>query len=155
MTLPGASLPAWEAWKPSSWPASRAGSTVSEVYVPTLCAFGSWRLSVEFRLVAARRAVLFCGQFIFGCGFAALSISRFAPFPILARFLRSRASCGLYPGSRSFGEDRGTPEKKLKKTCETTKVWYSAEVRACSLTCCRPRGRDFPEPATGKRRRDA
>jgi len=27
--------------------------------------------------------------------------------------------------------------------------------RACSLTFCGPRGRDFPEPATGKRQRDA
>ena len=33
-------------------------------------------------------------------------------------------------------------------------MWYSAQVRACSLTCCRPRGRDFPGPATGNRRRD-
>jgi hypothetical protein len=30
-------------------------------------------------------------------------------------------------------------------------VWRS---RACSLTFCRPRGGDFPEPATGIRRRD-
>jgi len=38
-------------------------ANVSEVYVPTLCAFGSWRLCVEFCLIAARRAASIRGSF--------------------------------------------------------------------------------------------
>jgi hypothetical protein len=56
--------------------------------------------------------------------------------------------------SRAFFPGAAFPKKNENNCCNTTKLWYSAEVRACSLTCCRPRGRDFPGPATGNRRRD-
>jgi hypothetical protein len=50
---------------------------------------------------------------------------------------------------------KGTRKKSEKNSAKPQKCGIVPQERTCSLTSRGPRGRDFPQPATGIRRRDA